>query len=157
MDRTLHVAFHAMPRTAWRALRTVVNPKISRKNLEAILLQSIRTCALHSRLLLFRSYRPQSDDKFRKNVTVWRLLGFENGPRPTAVSHDMQNYWIIVCFRHNGGEWRLRLYKMPSVVVVHTSQSFKYGDITPQTELSISCYRKIHWLSLFHRKKVLFF
>lgn len=68
-DRILHVAFDAMPRDAERNLRTAVDPKIRRKNLGAISLQSIRTFALHSRLFLFRSYRPQSDEKFSKNVT----------------------------------------------------------------------------------------
>lgn len=103
-DRILHVAFDAMcPMRPMHSgfLRTVVKIlSLGRKRLEAILLQSIRTCTLHSRLLLFRSYRPQSDDNFSKNVTVRRLLAFENGPRPTAVSHVMQNDWIMVLFRH---------------------------------------------------------
>lgn len=57
----------------------------------------------------------------------------------------------MVCFRRTEGEWRFRLYRMPGVLaVLRTSQSFKYGDITPRLGLLLS-KRSIVCHCIFHQ------
>lgn len=56
----------------------------------------------------------------------------------------------MVFFRRTEGGWRLRLYRMPGVLAVpRTSQSFKYGDITPRLGLLFSKSPIVcHYISL---------